>query len=475
MIDNSHSKQANQGVEQMMKNDVSILEPSKSTRVEQTTTLRGRPRFKLPPQPTFETGEKVQVSFPISKNSWGQIPQDSAEKLNNIKIFFLYVDLNRWPARQLGDRNNPRSHSESCLRTPIAKAIHETLTERPETFFAVNRGITVLAENCQIKNGIATITINGKNTNQGICDGATTDSVISQCQVQFQQKLENNKKLPPEEQVEIDNFLERGKVRVEVIIGANDHDFIANLVEARNRSVLLKQFSLENFRGTFDWLKDILESSESPFTGKIAYDENQAGFPILDVLSILTLFHRQWDEQDDVAPVIAYAAKGKLSERLSRPEFLPGYKALSPIVIDILSLYEYAYANFGAYYDAINEDKAARLGRRRGFESRLGANDKPYILPLTQLPSDYIIDRGILYPFVAALRCLVKYTRAGDAAWRRNPKDFLNEHGPKLVKHLIGQLSAHGGSPNQLGKEAMVYISMYSKALLASQKKEEQE
>ncbi len=435
-----------------------------------------RPRFELPPLPVIGKKEKIEISVPIDKNSWGQIPQGSEQTLNGLKLYYLYVDLDKWPARQIGDSPNPRSHdSTGCLKTPVAHAILETLTERPESFFAVNRGITVLAEKFEVKNGTATIVIKGEN--QGICDGATTDSVISKAQILLKQKIEKNQELPENEREEIRDYLKEGKVRVEIIIGATDHDFVGWVVEGRNRSVLVKSFSLADFRGAFDWIKDILEDSDSKYTGRIAYDENAEGYPILNILALLSLFHREWDdEKGEVrAPTIAYASKGKLSERLMNEELLPGYKSLAKLLPDILELHDYAYSNFSKYYDEVHENKATKLGRRKGFQSRAKPTDEKLTLPLTGAKSDYQIENGILFPYLASLRALIRYTREGEAVWRKSPFKFLDENGPRLVKHLIAQLESVGNSPNELGKEKTAYVALHREVLYALHKENEKE
>lgn len=442
----------------------------------QTTEKRGRPRFELPPLPVLGKREKQNISFPIEDDSFGEVPQGSGKKLNGLKMYYLYVRLDQWPARKIGDSPNPRSHdSIDCLKTPVAHAMHETLTERPESFFAINRGITILADDCKIENGIATITIKGEN--QGICDGATTDSAISKAQLLLRQKIEKNEQLPENEREEIRNHLENGKVRVEVIVGATDHDFIGWVVEGRNRSVQVKQFSLADFRGAFDWIKDILEAPDSKFKGKISYDENAEGYPILNILALLTLFHREWDEESGEvrAPTIAYASKGKLSERLMNSALAEGYKSLAPILPSILELHDFAYANFNRFYDAAHQDRATKLGRRAGFQSRAKATDEKLVLPLTGTKSEYEIENGILFPFLASLRALIRYSKDGEAKWKKSPHNFLEENGARLVKHLIGQLESVGNSPNALGKEKMAYIALHREALFALHKDTDKE
>lgn len=445
--------------------------PINKNRVEQTEKMivkKKKSRFALPPLPKLGVQNKITITFPIKKNDWARMPMNKTQTLDGISIYYFDVGLDNFPASAFPDFNNPRSHDTiDCLRTPIAHDIIQTITESPEFFARCNRGATVIAESCKIENDVVTLTIDGNNKNQGMCDGATTSRCITKCQIQLKESQEKNDQLPEEEKIKIDNYLAKGKVRVEVIVGAENHEFLTKLVEARNRSVQLKTFSLENYKGSFDWLKKLLD--ESKFADKVAFDENQPGYPITDVISILTLFHNRWDERDE-SPVMAYSNKGKLVGLINKQEWIEGYKALSPIIIDLLELYEYAYVNFHRYYDKLNEEKSSRLGRRRGFSSLTGPNDKKHIMPLTEMKSEYVIDRGIMYPFVASLRAIIRYSRGGEAAFKKNPQNFLEEHGPKLVKQLINQLQAFNNSPNAIGKEPTVYQGLHSKAMLALHK-----
>ena len=79
-------------------------------------------------------------------------------------------------------------------------------------------------------------------------------------------------------------------------MGIGDRDRIGRLVSGRNTSRQVKSWSLADFDGTFDWIRDVLDRKNGPFAGRIGYEENAGKeVTILDVLSYLTLFHQEFD------------------------------------------------------------------------------------------------------------------------------------------------------------------------------------
>lgn len=231
---------------------------------------------------------------------------------------------------------------------------------------------------------------------------------------------------------------------------------------------------MSDFRGEFEWIKNIVEGDGSPFKGKIGYEENSGkDITILDVLSVITLFHPEFDQKEDGqerAPVIAYANKGRMDARLADEKLRDGYKELAPLVVDILNLHDYVYANFEGAYNAVFGDRA-KLGRREGVESRLMG--EPHELPLTGTKSNYVLPAGFIFPVLASLRSLV-YRRGGKIGWRREPFKFFDKYGKKLVGELMEQVDAAGGNPNKVGKQKLAYTAIHSQAQICLYKEIEE-
>jgi hypothetical protein len=396
-----------------------------------------------------------------------EFPDGDARK-HGVRVVHAYPELTEWLGRYLPDKVNPRSHEEECLKSPVAHEIRATLTDAPEDFYLANRGGTILAESYEYdpKKGIMTLVIADPD-NQGLADGATTDAVIGKMQRDIAGEGREFRDVKWEE---IPDSLKRARLHIEIVTGLNDRDRIGRMVAGRNTSRQVRAWSLSDFQGRFDWIKDILEDSDSGFAGKVGYEENSGKeVTVLDVISIATLFHHEYDERTDgkiKAPTVAYSGKGRMDARLKDEELLKGYTRLSPILLDILKLHDHVYVNFEKAYDAVYGPKA-KLGRRNGIESRKTGN--PYKMPLTGKESNYIIPSGLIFPLLAALRALVGYHRNGKAFWRANPFQFFEKFGGDLVAVLIEQVEFVGGNPNSAGKKAPIYKAVHTQARLLLQ------
>lgn len=374
-----------------------------------------------------------------------------------VRIYHLYPKLSAWIGGQLPDEVNPRSHDEEAIRSAVAQAIETTAKESPEDFYLANRGSTILAENLNYdkSRGVAEIIITD-DALQGIADGATTDAVLARVRSSLISEVG---------EIDALKLLGRGRHHLEVIVGLNSKERIDRLVLGRNTSRQVKPWSMSDFRGAFDWIRDIVDKQESPFRSKVGFEEN-AGRPVtvLDILSLLTLFHGEFDGKGGggdkrKAPTVAYSSKGRMDARLNDPNLQPGYKALGPILPDILKLSEHIYAGFHAAYKEARDGKA-KLGLRQGFEQ------KEHILPLTGRKANYTVPSGVLFPLLASMRALVRYDSAGNASWKTSPFGFFDKHGADLVGTLIEQLELLGGNPQTAGKKKPVYLTMHDRARL---------
>lgn len=467
-----------------MNGNQATLEAPAAPAVQVTQAGERRPeKVKVPVIPTpstdISTKKPIKLSFHVGKEFVRkfEIPQRDARK-NPTTVYHLYPLLNEWVGRTVPDGVNPRSHDPECLRSPVAKQIEQTILNQPEDFYLANRGATLIAQSVSFdpKSGNVEIIINDPE-NQGLADGATTDAVIAKVQTQLAREILERKDANYSDLVqgirsgtkgEVPEILRNGRIHLEVLLGLEDRTRLANLVQGRNTSRQVRGWSMADFRGAFDWIKDVLEDPKNQFAGKVGYEENSGkDISVLDILSILTLFHPEFEEKEaggvDKAPVIAYSNKGRMDQRLMDEKLLAGYQKLSPLMIDVLRLHDYVYANFERAYDAVYGPKA-KLGRREGVESRLMG--EPYELPLTGLKSNYIIPSGFIFPLLASLRALISF-RNDYAKWRVDPFKFFDTYGYILVAELIEQVEAQGGNPNVAGKRKLVYTAIHSKAKLS--------
>jgi hypothetical protein len=397
------------------------------------------------------------IKFRIGKDHLRKFEFPNGE---DIVIYHIYPTLAEWVGKAIPDDVNPRSHDLDMVQSSVAKDIRQTIRTRPEDFFLANRGATVIAKDLRFDpiKGEVEITISDSDIH-GLADGATSDAVVEQ----VQREIADSRKFTDLVYEEIPDYLKRARFHVEVIVGLSNKDRIGMLARGRNTSRQVKSWSLADFQGAFDWIQGILENPKSKFIGRIGYEENAGKeINILDVLSIMTLFSKEWDDKSGglkrKAPTVAYSSKGRMDSRLQDPNLAPYYRALGPILEEILRLHDYAYARFEAAYKAAMG--GGKLGRRRGVEAR------SVVLPLTGSQSNYDIANGYIFPLLAAFRALVDYNDKGQAQWRLNPFKFFDESGPELVQVLIEQIDNLGGIPHLAGKSRAVYTSLHDRAKL---------
>lgn len=457
------------------------------TTKETTTETAIQPKVKPPVMPTPRqediSGRKsLKVRLPLGKEYLRRIDIPSNDgRRKAIQVYHIYPLLCDWVGRTIPDGVNPRSHDVDCLSSSVAREIEHCIYEQPDDFFLANRGSTIIAESCDFdpKSGEVELTISDPE-NQGLADGATTDAVLAKVQTQIAREalgrkdatyadllkeMTTNKKF---DMTKVPEVLRNGRIHLEVFIGLEDRMRIANLAQGRNTSRQVKGWSMANFRGDFDFLKNIIEGNKD-FAGKVGYEENSPhDINILRVIAWLTLYHPEFEGSEesgrDKAPVMAYANKGALVAKLQDDELRKGYTKLTGVATDIIRLYEWVYAEFELAFDQAFGNKA-RLGRKEGITP---IHDNPIVLPFTGLKSNYVIAEGYLFPLLASLRCLVNYpSGATKAHWKDDPFKFFQKHGKSLVSELFDQVESVGGNPNVAGKKKQVYTALHAKAQLA--------
>jgi hypothetical protein len=403
-----------------------------------------------------EQAEKKTIKFRLGKDHLRRFEFPNGE---SIVIYHLYPTLAEWMGKEIPDEVNPRSHDLDMVKSGVAREIRRTIEESPNDFFLANRGATVIAESLRFDPSRSEVEIVITDPDiHGLADGATSDAVIEL----VQRAAVDGRSFKSLTYEEIPDNFKKARFHVEVIVGITGREKIGVIARGRNTSRQVKSWSLADFKGAFDWISEILDKSPM-FKDRIGYEEN-AGKPVtvLDVISLMTLFSREWDEKGAGlkrrAPTVAYSSKGRMDARLQDPKLAPYYTALAPILEDIMKLHDHVYVEFSnAYKTAMNGGK---LGRRRGVENQ------PIKLPLTGAEAPYELTNGYVFPLLAAFRALVEYSNDGKAKWKFDPFKFFGSHGPELVGVLIEQVDNLGGNPQLAGKSRAVYTSLHDRTKL---------
>lgn len=399
----------------------------------------------------------IVLRFPHHKDHLRKIVVDDGE--GEYEVYRLAPNVANWPAADIPDEVNPRSHDEQCLKGKVAKDIENTLRQVPQDFWLANRGGYVLADQVRFDPKKQTVEIVLSDLDlHGIADGATTNAVIAKLQKEWLK----------DEDPDLGEALATARFNVDVVVGITDRERIGMLVQGRNRSVQVKEWSLADFKGQFDWVKEYVDRKDGPFRDRIGWEENSGKeVSILDLLSLMTLFHPVYDDPSDrrrKAPTVAFSSKGTAHARFVDEKLAPGYKSLKPVLEDIIRLWEHIHANFEDTYEKWNEEtngKGSKLGRRKGVRSLKNAEQ----LPLTGIETEYKVEKGILFPLLASLRTLLSRDEGNSLSWTTEPIPFFDQFGTDLMDVLMNlYIDAASKNPATLGKMKLAYTTLHDRS-----------
>ena len=409
------------------------------------------------------------LKFHLSKNHFRRF--EFRENGKTFSICHMYPTLLDYRAGQIPDNVNPRTHEDNVLKGSVPDEIRETIIEKPEEMILANRGATVTADRVQYDPDTEQVTLvltkhDDRDTAlHGMADGATSDAVIAQVQEALTNHLTSVGKMTLDETLDY-SHLAKARFHLQVFVGLDDREAIKSLSRGRNRSKSVKPWSIADWGGEFNWLKDILESNA--FKGKIGYEENAGkSVNILEVIALMTLFHPMYEGKvlgdSDRHPTVAYSSKGTMSSRFLDEEMKGGYQSLAPIVEDILRLHDHVSSGFANAYQQTKGEKKGRLGALGSKENRVFAQ-RTHDLPLTGVKTDYSIPDGVLYPVLASLRCLIDF-KTGKAKWRIDPFEFWTKNGAFIVETVIELLSEFDSNPQTFGKKSYPYKALRQTAM----------
>jgi len=388
------------------------------------------------------------------------VPQEYIRSIKNphfdhISIIHAYIQAKDLPTGRIPDKINPRSHEAMKMKSKVPQAIEGTMTDDPEYFHLLNRGCLILAKKAWYDNKEKVLHfIIQSDDEHGMVDGATTDRVLEELKKQV-----SNADFSTLTDEEIPECFKEAYVHLEIIAGDIDGELRIKLADARNTSLQVKEFSLEDLKDNFKWLKVVMEKSE--LRGRIRYRENEpAPVDVRTVLALLTLFHPNWSTKGS-DPIIAYTGKGAILDRYKDKDWSAGYEKLSSVVIDILKLYDYIHVNFQAQYQKAFGD-GSKLGRKR--EVRYIKPERPAKeLSITNSETRYVLPDGWLYPLLGAFRVLIDGATTGKAKWIVDPFDFFDKFGAHLVPTIVETSLELGSNPNAVGKSKRVWEALRDK------------
>ena len=341
---------------------------------------------------------------------------------------------------------NPR---ERKMNTNVALKIKDSLERNPD-FHELNRGILLSAESVDYDNKTETVKIvfADYETHGSIDGGHTLYTIL------------DNKKL----------FNDR-YVFLEIITGLKSP---VKLAEARNTFVQVDLKSIEELKGTFEVLKNIL-STETTFHSRVQYKmhDNEKDIDVREIVAILAMFSQEMYPKNSEHPIQCYSGKEatlkrflkfgqKEADKTSETNRNKMLENMKPVIKMIFALWEKIETTF-AY---VGRENYKRYGVRK--YSRYTTDDRGNAIKVGESLFEeqelkYIVPKGLMYPLVAAFRSLIEVDNQGVYGWKENPITMWEDIGGDLVSTILTEKQ---DNPDILAKNDNLWGHLFMQVLI---------
>lgn len=355
-------------------------------------------------------------------------------------------------ARELPDgiRTDANARDPEGLNRRVYREVHESLMGRDAvlgSFDLMNKGIVCLAESVRrVDDETYELSI---RDGQGIVDGGHTYKLICDAQ--------NDPSLPDESYVE-----------VQVRTGVEDK-LITDISRGLNTGIQVKDHSIANLDGKFEWIKDELKSEA--YFSRIAWSESDKGdYDVRDVICMMEAMNI-FDFPNDSGshPVSAYE-KWSIPTKKYADDFdanhnnidLSKYYRLRPILKQAMTLFDVIRRQFRDIYNDTGLGSAGKLDIVEEAKGKAKAFDFPFA---GLEPCQYRLTKGALYPIFGAFRNAVRADSLSNRAeWVGGFPQVLNLWGtvaPELAKQTKQATKDFGHKPDMLGKNRGHWTNMH--------------
>jgi len=394
--------------------------------------------------------ETFEFSLPLEEFRSQPVPVQGLDR-KAIVLSDCFVDVNSLPLElQEWLEVNPRIPkftTKNKLAGTVAKAIVKTLQEEPERFALKNQGIYISVDSAIHQkqpggNGLLTLILTDKKRH-GVINGGHTLRAI----------------LEASEARDSSSSASAAYVRLHIyqLKDEVDIDMIADMAEGLNRSLQVDDPSLENLKGSFDQIKEVLKGKRG--ADQIAYQQGHTGnVDVVEVLTLCSLFNLN-----------------KYPNRRTHPYGLFGHrKAVLDTFLDDIKSSNSAFGRILpklheilAFSERVQQVLAPDLGRikksNRQKDNRVGSapnkRDGYFISgELAELPL------GFTYPLVASFRANVcpEAWKNGQFEWLEDPESLLKEYGKELAGVVKQEYSDNKGKPAEVGRKEAAYRGCYN-------------
>lgn len=386
----------------------------------------------------------------------------------NVRVAHAYVNINELPQNIPLDPDPRRPKDKGA----VPNRLISSLKTDDGRFHLLNRGITISVKQYDFDNkrNRLTLVIPEEDDRYGIIDGGHTYHAICKAIAEEKKRISklakaaesaaNESPQPSTEEVLSNQF-----VHLEILEGIEPQ--LADIAEARNFSIALKNWTLANYRDKYEWLMEALGKEYAKSTIRVSENDGQP-VGIMDVIQVLGAINPILYSDERPAHE-AYANVSKLLEYFIDEEDKYGFRKLAPVSRDILHLYDYIRDNFRKSYNAPDD-----TGKRGLFGARKEAQEAQkkraakkratyyWLDPLSgPKVGDAVIDKGLAIPLISGFRVLLE-ERDGGFAWLTDPVKFFDDYGTKLVRTIMNVSDNVGNDPHVVGRDPQVYRQLTS-------------
>lgn len=356
-----------------------------------------------------DTDHCKRLADPISKNT-----------------FHMEVLLPFSEAHKLDPGNaNVRPFSEK--KRPF-KEMLKTVEGSPETFHLKNRGITYLAEDFEFDNKAKELSISIPDIPKsayeddsaptfGIGDGGHTWEVIERTINRIEEFRQDADWTEP-------------FVRIHLMSGEIVQDAVVEIVDALNTSSQVQAYTLDEYQGKFDELKEALKSAGFD-TSVITFRENELKeWHVVEIIQRMACFLKErWQE---VPPTSMYKSKTKALDLYANDTSCVEFRRLYSVITDVITLPEYIQHQLSQ--GGVIENK--KLGKMRGV--RTIKNKKSEARAGTNFQTKHILDMAALLPMASAFRELL-VLRGDRYQWSVSPHEIFPQCAEQLYRVLLSR------------------------------------
>ncbi|WP_425805570.1 AIPR family protein [Desulfitobacterium sp. Sab5] len=398
---------------------------------------------------------KTRLTFPVKSFKKFEDPYNPKETPAKYQFF---VNAKNVPSElEFWLDVNPR---EQKLNTDVSRDIKNSLLSEDKTFHLLNRGILISAEDITFDNVEKKVElVLSDNQKHGIIDGGHTYKIIIS---------------------EQENIATEKYVSVEVITHVNHIEMLA---EARNTSVAVDDKSIEELKGSFDCIKEIIQNQkigEDKYFNRIAFKQNEFWgdkdktnvIDVREIIAIMNMFNPYlYNPLEAVHPIQSYTGKEVSLKKFLNLSPEKGKSKAGNVEFrnKVVSNMRSIIPNMFLLWDIIEKEfpQVSRdLNRRYGAKkySNYGNDKVKKVSLFSNEELAYTVPKGIMYPCLGAFRALVKQNdRTGECSWALDPFKVWEEKKESIVSIILdNSKTAAGDSPDQIGKSSLIWDSLYN-------------